>query len=161
MCLSSSLLCVMSKQSLIASFTCKKYLNTIWKTFFLFLQKLWTDGAVFCFSKQYKPIKKKKPCNKESSPQLLHYVTALSLSLSPAPSLPFNFPYVFVLSVFLSLPLSALLSPLVSFCFPLSLSCIDSALLCLRELASKLSAASGLKAISSASLPLQVCGWDW
>lgn len=56
---------------------------------------------------------------------------------------------------------SYLYSFLSSLLYTIFLSCIDSALLCLREPASKLSAASGLKAISSASLPLQVRSWDW
>lgn len=144
-CVYCCVLFVLSKQSCVATLTWKEYLNTIRKTLYrsceqmvlyLLLQTMQTN---------------KKPCKKQSSPQLLRYIKAtLRLLL-----LHFNFLCVFVLF----LPVSMVPSP----CLYLSFSCIDSDLLCLRELASKLSAASasGLKAISSASLPLQVHAWDW
>lgn len=111
----------------------------------------------FASSSNTNQWKIKKVSQRIPPPQVFLYVTA-ALS-SPGPSLLFNFLYVYLL--FLSRALPTLPSPLMSSRFPLSHSCIDRALLCLRELASKLSAASGLKAISSASLPLQVCAWDW
>lgn len=81
----------------------------------------------------------------------------LKVSPSSIPHLPL--PCSFFLPTFCLF--SYLYSFLSSLLYTIFLSCIDSALLCLREPASKLSAASGLKAISSASLPLQVRSWDW
>lgn len=161
MCLSSSLLCVMSKQSLIASFTCKKYLNTIWKIFFLF--SFFTEAVnrwcCILLLQAIQTNKKKNPVTKNPPPSF-YIMLPLSLSLLLLPSLSTSRMSSFCLffCLYLSLPSCPLLCPSV-FLSP-SLALI-SALLCLRELASKLSAASGLKAISSASLPLQVCGWDW
>lgn len=68
--------------------------------------------------------------------------------------------YLFSVCLFLSHNLDLLYLPVPSSVLPFP-SSTSIWLLCLRELASKLSAVSGLKAISSASLPLQVRAWDW
>lgn len=137
-----------------AGLTCKNDLITIWEMFYRSFEQMVLH---FASPSDKKPTR--LPVIKKPHP--LAFTLLYSHSPSPSPSPPYSFLYNFLLSVFLFSHLSFLFSPSLSFCFPHSLSCIDSALLCLRELASKLSAASGLKAISSASLPLQVRAWDW
>lgn len=120
-----------------------------------FVRYAWTNAANRCCTNLYKRIFSKNAVNKK--PFLGFYIMfqlflLFHLQLAHLP--PAYFPLPIVSSfIFLSL--------LLSRCFPLPPSSTSIWLLCLRELASKLSAASGLKAISSASLPLQVHAWDW
>lgn len=137
-----------SKQSCVATLTRKEYLNTIRKIPYRSCEQMVLYLLLQTMRANKKPCKKQKQSSPPASTS--HY------SLSPSPASSFQLP-VCVYVPFL--PVSMVPSP----CRYLSFSCIDSGLLCLRERASKLSAASasGLKAISSASLPLQVHAWDW
>lgn len=122
-----------------------------------FVRSEWTNMVNRCCANLYWRIFSKNAINKK--PFLGFYIMFqlfllfhLLSWLAHLPSACFPLP---VVSSFIFLSL------LLSCCFPLPPSSTSIWLLCLRELASKLSAASGLKAISSASLPLQVHAWDW